>query len=233
MPAEDGTPRCPGSGRAEELGADLWRWTTPHPAWRPGHDRPGGWERDVSCVLFARGETVTIVDPLAGADDDALWRFLDERAGAARRVVVALTAPWHRPSAADVAGRYGAEVRVHARGAARAGLSGAHPFDDDGEVAPCVHALTVAGSDDGEVAYWLPRPGALVTAEVLLGTRAGLRLAESPALDSRAELHAWLRGPDRLPVRLVVPSHGPPAPDGRAAIRAALARPPWGTEASA
>jgi glyoxylase-like metal-dependent hydrolase (beta-lactamase superfamily II) len=112
-------------------------------------------------------------------------------------------------------------------------LSDARPFDDDGEVAPGVHALPVAGSDDGEVAYWLPRPRALVTAEVLLGTRDGLRFAESPALRSRDELRAWLRALDRLPVRLIIPSHGPPTPGGRAAIRAALARPPWGAQASA
>jgi hypothetical protein len=144
------------TGRCEQLAPGLWRWTAPHPAWRPGDDRPGGWERDVGSVLYALGDTVTVVDPLVGPDDDAVWRFLDERAGAARSVVVALTAPWHRRSA-----------------------------------------------------------------------------AESPALRSRDELHMWLRALDRLPVRLVVPSHGPPVSEGRAAIRRALELPPWGAGASA
>jgi hypothetical protein len=35
------------------------------------------------------------------------------------------------------------------------------------------------------------------------------------------------RGLDRLPVTLVLPAHGPPAPDGPDVIRRALERPPW------
>jgi glyoxylase-like metal-dependent hydrolase (beta-lactamase superfamily II) len=83
--------------------------------------------------------------------------------------------------------------------------------------------------DRGEVAYWLPEHGVLVAAEVLQGTADGLRFAESPAIADSEALHAWLRDLDRLPVRVVLPTHGPPAPDGRAAIRAALARPPYGS----
>ena len=65
------------SSRAEALAPNLWRWTTPHPLWRPGDDeRAGGWERDVGSVLYARDGTVTIIDPLAGEDDDALWACL-------------------------------------------------------------------------------------------------------------------------------------------------------------
>jgi glyoxylase-like metal-dependent hydrolase (beta-lactamase superfamily II) len=213
--------------RAEPVAENVWRWTTPHPLWREGDDeRPGGWPRDVGSVLHQRDGVVTIVDPLAGEDDPALWAFLDERCAAADAVVVALTAPWHRRSSAAVAERYGAEVRVHRAGAARAGLG--RPFDGPtATIAPGVEALVVAGNEDGEVAYWLAGPAALVTAEVLQGTPEGLRYAESPDLRSRAALLVWLRNLESLDVRLVLPAHGPPAAD-RAAIRRALALPPRG-----
>jgi hypothetical protein len=102
-------------------------------------------------VLYVRDGTATVIDPLVPPGDDARWAFLDENT-AGSRVRVALTAPWHRRSAAQVADRYRAEVLIE----------------------------------------------------------------------------GWLRGLERLPVELVLPTHGPPAPRGRAAIRDALSRPPLG-----
>jgi len=212
----------------EALGPNLWRWTAPSPHWTPekgaGSD---AWEQDVGCVLYARDGTATLVDPLVAGDEDALWAFLDERTAGAR-VLVALTAPWHRRSAGDVAARYGAEVWIHRAGLARLAVAGARAFDGDGAIAPGVEALVPAGVAEGETAYWLPEHGVLVAREVFQGTADGLRYGVSPAAADRDALHAWLHGLDRLPVRLVLPTHGPPAPDGRAAIRAALARPPYG-----
>jgi glyoxylase-like metal-dependent hydrolase (beta-lactamase superfamily II) len=221
--------------RAERLADGLWRWATPHPAWRPGmDDHDGGWPRDVGSVLHERAGVVTIVDPLAGAEDAALLAFLDERCAGARRVVVAVTASWHGRSAAAVAGRYDADIRVHRIAAADPAIEGlerVRPFDADGEIAPGVEAMLVGGLRQGEVAYWLPGHGALVTAEVLQGRADGLRVGEDPAMASREELYAWVRALDRLPVRLVLPTHGPPA-SGPDAIRQALERPPWRPDAS-
>jgi hypothetical protein len=47
-----------------------------------------------------------------------------------------------------------------------------------------------------------------------------------PAGDTVMRGLAWLRDLDRLPVTLVLPTHGPPAPDGPGLVRDALARPP-------
>jgi hypothetical protein len=212
----------------EALAPNLWRWTAPSPHWTPDKGvGPDAWERDVGCVLYAREGTATLVDPLVTGDEDALWAFLDERTAGAR-VLVALTAPWHRRSAAEVAGRYGAEVWIHRAGLPRLGVPGARAFGGDGAVAPGVEALVPAGQGEGETAYWLPEHGVLVAGEVFQGTTEGLRYGVSPAAADRDALRAWLHDLDRLPVGLVLPTHGPPARDGRAAIRAALARPPYG-----
>jgi glyoxylase-like metal-dependent hydrolase (beta-lactamase superfamily II) len=218
------------SERAERLAGGLWRWTAPHPLWRPGmDDDPGGWPQDVASVVHERAGVVTIVDPLAGAEDAPLWAFLDERCAGAQRVVVAVTASWHRRSAGEVADRYDAEIRAHRIAAADAELQGLdrlRAFDEDGEIAPGVEALLVGGLRQGEVVYWLPGHGALVAAEVLQGRPDGLRVGEDPAMASREALYAWVRGLDRLPITLVLPTHGPPA-SGPDAVREALARPPW------
>ena len=192
---------------------------------------PDAWPQDVGCVLYVSGGTATVIDPLVAHGDAARWSFLDERTAGAR-VVVALTAPWHRRSAAEVAARYDAEVRIHRTGLARLGLAAAQGFEGDGEVAPGVEALVPAGLVEGETAYWIPEHGALVSAEVLQGRPDGLRYGVSPAASDRAALEEWLRDLDRLPIEIVLPTHGPPAPDGRTAIRAALARPPWGPDSA-
>jgi hypothetical protein len=194
---------------SERLAANLWRWTAPSPHWTPAAaEGPDPWPRDVGCVLYMSDGTATMIDPLAGEEH---WPFLDERVAGARRVVVALAAPWHRRSAVEVAARYGAEVTIHRAGLARLAVPGARAFDGDGPVAPGVEALVPPGLDAGEAAYWIPEHGALVTAEVLQGTADGLRLGVSPEVADRAALEAWLRGLERLPIEVVLPTHGPPA----------------------
>ena len=222
--------------RAERLGEGLWRWTTPSPNWRPGDDdEPGGWPQEVGSVVHQRDGVVTIIDPLAGPEDDAIWTFLEERCAGADRVVVAVTASWHRRSAPAVADRFDADIRVHrivAADEALRGLGRVRPFDSDGAIAPGVDAMLVGGLRQGEVAYWLAAHGALVTAEVLQGRPDGLRVGEDPAMESRAALYAWVRALDRLPLRIVLPTHGPPERGGPEVIRRALERPPWRPEPS-
>jgi hypothetical protein len=198
-------------------------------------DDPGGWPQEVASVLHERDGVVTVVDPLAGAEDTALWAFLDERCAEAQRVVVAVTASWHRRSAREVADRYDAEIRAHRIAAADPmleGLDRLRAFDADSEIAPGVEALVVGGLRQGEVVYWLPAHGALVAAEVLQGRPDGLRVGEDPAMASREALYAWVRALDRLSLRIVLPTHGPPERGGPEVIRRALDRPPWRLDGS-
>jgi hypothetical protein len=219
------------SERVEQLAPNLHRWVTPHPSWREGDDKEtGGWPRDVGSLLYERDGTAIVFDPQAGADDPALWAFLDERIGAAARVVVALTASWHLRSTRGLIERYGGEIRLHRSAAGDTvmqGVADVRPFDADGEVAPGVEAYRVAGTENAEVVFWLPEHHAIVSGEVFHGRPDGLRIAPDPYLFSREDLYAWLRALDRLPVTLVLPTHGPTAPDGPDVIRRALGRPPW------
>jgi hypothetical protein len=77
------------------------------------------------------------------------------------------------------------------------------------------------GSRGGKVA------AALISGEVFHGRPDGLGIAPDPYLLSHEALYAWLSTLDRLPVTLVLPTHGPPAPGGPEVIRRALERPPW------
>jgi len=200
----------------------LWRWTAPHPQWRPGMAGSGGWERDVASVAVRTTDALVVIDPLVERWDD-----LDALARGTA-VAVVLTAPWHARSSADVAARYGATVHVHEAGVERAAHLGRVSAFGGGEVMPGVEAVPVGGSDDGEVVLWLPAAAALVAAEVLTGAPDGLRVAESPALRSRAELEACVRALAELPAELVLPGHGPPVlRDGRREVAAALDRPRW------
>ena len=217
--------------RVEQLAPNLHRWVTPHPSWREGDDtQTGGWPRDVGSLLYERDRAAIVFDPQAGDDDPALWAFLDERVAAADRVVVALTASWHLRSTRAVIERYGGEIRLHrvaAGDTVMQDVAGVRPFDADGEVEPGVEAFRVAGTENAEVVYWLPEHHAIVSGEVFHGRPDGLRIAPDPYLFSRDDLYAWLRALDRLPVALVLPTHGPPAPDGPDVIGRALERPPW------
>ena len=150
------------SPRVEQLAANLWRWTTPHPLWREGDDeRAGGWEQDVGSVLYARDGIVTIIDPLVtGEDDVEVWGLLDTAVRGAVAVVVALTASWHLRSAPAVAERYDAEIRLHeiaARDDALRGVARVRAFEANTEIAPGVEGLLVGGLVQGEVAYHLAR----------------------------------------------------------------------------
>ena len=219
------------SERVEQIAPNLHRWLTPSPHWREGDDKEtGGWPRDVASHLYERDGTAIVFDPQIGADDPELRAFLDERVGRADRLTVALTASWHRRDMAALLERYGGEIRLSSRAAgdtAMQGVEHVRPFDADGEVAPGVEAYLVGGCINGEVIYWLPEHAAIVAGEVFHGRPDGLRIAPDPYLASREELYGWLEALDRFPVALVLPSHGPPAPDGPDVIRRALERPPW------
>lgn len=185
----------------EEVAPGLWRWSAPHPRWRPGMDGPGGWAQEVASVAYDTGDALVLIDPQV---DD--WAALDALVGG-RRVVVMLTAAWHWRTTTEVRARYAARLASRA---------------------PGVQPLPLG--EEGEVLLWLPGPAALVSAEALTGSEEGLRVAESPNLRSRPALDAVVRRAAALPVQMVLPAHGPPAlTDGAAEILRALDRPPWGT----
>jgi glyoxylase-like metal-dependent hydrolase (beta-lactamase superfamily II) len=204
----------------QELAAGLWRWTAPHPAWKPEDGGPGGWERDVGCVYYEGPGAVVLIDPLAPPPPDAerFWTALDrdvETAG--RPVAVLLTVHWHRRSADDVLRRYrdpGATLWTRTSGGTMP--AGVEPFE----------------AERGEEAlFWLPGPRALVAGDVLIGAGDGtVRTCPTSWLSRDGEdLRESLRPLLELPIELLLVSHGEPVlTRGREALAEALETPAWG-----
>ena len=97
----------------DEIAPRLWRWTAPHPAWKPSDAEGGeGWEHEVGCVYLEAADAVVLIDPLIPTAPDERERFLThldadvERAGTP--VAVLLTVAAHERSAPELAERFGA-----------------------------------------------------------------------------------------------------------------------------
>jgi glyoxylase-like metal-dependent hydrolase (beta-lactamase superfamily II) len=194
-------------GDMEQIEAGLWRWTAPHPDWRPARkkDSAGDWPRDVGCVAVELGSELVLIDPLV--DGEAQWTWLDERA-AGRAVHVLQTSAWHKRSRDEVLDRYGDRA------------DRLPPGD--------VEAIRVAGAR--ETVYWLPGSGTLVPGDTLIGDETGgVRMCPESWLGftkpriGHAELRAALAPVLDLPVERVLVSHGEPVmAGGAAALRRAL-----------
>jgi glyoxylase-like metal-dependent hydrolase (beta-lactamase superfamily II) len=177
----------------ERIADGLWRWTAPHPEWKPGDD----WDEDVGCVYVETPDAVVLIDPLVPQGDDraVFWEALDRdvnRIG--RPVVVLLTCEWHERSAAEVAERYAAS---------RDGVPpGIEPF----AVPPVEETL-----------YLIPAHRALVSGDLLIGEAGGVSLMPDSWIEGRStpdELRAILRPLLDRGVERVLVSHGRPVLEG-------------------
>jgi hypothetical protein len=188
----------------------LYRWTASHPAYEPDAepDSPADWPEQVGCVAYEAPDALVLIDPLV---PDALWPALD-RLAEGRRVAVLTTIGFHRRSRDAVAERYGASTS-RAKETLPRGV----------ETLPIRRA--------GETMVWIPEHAALVPGDRILGGRdGGLRLCPDSWLRylssgmTGAELREALRPLLRLPIELVLVSHGDPVlSGGRDALERALA----------
>ncbi len=200
--------------KVHELAPGLWRWTAPHPEWKPGDE----WEREVGCVYYEGPEAICLIDPLVPeAEEERFWEALDRDVERARKpVTVLLTVHWHSRSAPEVAARYGAG----ARGWEVSLISREPPGG--------VEAIEIAHAD--ERVFWLPDHSTLVVGDVLLGDgRGGIRVCSASWVSRRGhyppEFVASLRRLLGLAVQMVLVSHGEPVlTAGRQALARALAR---------
>ncbi len=197
-----------------EIAAGLWRWTAPHPGWRPGaaKNSTADWEREVGSVLYLREDAATFVDTLVPDPEQAFWSWTDPRVAQADRCLALTTIGFHRRSRDRLVDRYGAST------------SRARERLPDG-------VQTVALRGAGEVVFWLPARRALVCGDRLLGAPGGgLRLCPESWLGylgtglTVERLRDILRPLLDLPVERVLVSHGDPVlRDGHAALAEALA----------
>lgn len=198
---------------ATALGDGLFRWTAPHPDWRPGAvaDSPEDWGPLVGSVLYEPGEVVVLIDPLlppTGAERERLLGWLDGQIGA-RAVAVLTTISDHRRDRELLAERYAGR-------SSRAWNAVPHG----------VVAKPLRGA--GETEYWLDSVRALVFGDRLLGDGAGgARLCPESWLRDvrvdRAGLAHQMRPLLELPVERLLVSHGEPVlHDGRARLASAI-----------
>jgi glyoxylase-like metal-dependent hydrolase (beta-lactamase superfamily II) len=215
----------------------LWRWTAPHPDWRPADGGDDGWEADVASTFVETAAAIVLVDPLVPTDGEQasrFWRALDrdlDRVGAPP--VVVLTAFWHARSARDVAARHPG-TRVYAPDAQREeALQRVEvtAWYAPGDALPGrIEARPTA--DPGEAVLWLAAHATLVVADVVTGTTGGLRLCPAawlPGGATLADLVESLRPLLDLPVARVLTAHGPPVlEDGAERLAEVLAAGPEG-----
>jgi hypothetical protein len=195
-----------------EIAPGLWRWTAPHPEWKPGArpDSPEDWRQLVGSVLYEQPHAVALFDPLLPATGRASFLGELDRRVAGRPVSILTTIRWHRRDREVLAERYRGSTS-RAWNAVPAG----------------VEPQPLRGA--GETMFWLPGPAALVAGDRLIGAGPdGLGLCPESWLEDvrvdRAGLAQLMRPLLELPLERVLPSHGEPIlRDGRAALARAIA----------
>lgn len=229
----------------------LWRWTAPHPEWRPEKDKPGGWKEMVGCVYYEPprevADAVVLFDPLAPPagtpDAEKFWDALDRDVRRIDRpVAILLGNCFHERSAQEIRDRYvkrpGASIRLPEAALGRVKCSPTRPFRVGEALSGGVQAHRIRGLEDSETVYYLPPHRALVFADSLVGVDGG-RVRVPPAWWApetpegaacyRAEFRASLRPLLDLPVEILLVSHGDPIlENGHGALAEALDAPAWG-----
>jgi len=195
-----------------ELASGLWRWTAPHPDWKPNAvaGSSADWPEEVGCALVESDRAAVFIDAMPAREQAAFWNWADGRC-AGRRVLALTTIAFHRRGRDELVARYGAETSRAKR-----------------SLPPSVCAIPIRGA--GETIFWLPEHRTLVPGDRIIGgARGGLRICPDswltylPSRILAADLRELLRPLLELPVERVLVSHGTPAlADGHRALARAL-----------
>ena len=195
-----------------ELASGLWRWSAPHPDWKPNAvaGSSADWPQEVGCALVETDDTAVFIDAIATGDETAFWSWADRRC-AGRRVLALTTIAFHRRSRDELVERYGAAISRAKR-----------------NLPPGVEPIPIHRA--GETVFWLPEHRTLVTGDRIVGAeRGGLRicpdswLAYLPSRILAADLRELLRPLLELPIERVLVSHGAPVlAEGHRALARAL-----------
>jgi glyoxylase-like metal-dependent hydrolase (beta-lactamase superfamily II) len=195
----------------QEVQPGVWHWQAPHPEWSPGE----GWEHtDVSSYAVDGGERLLLFDPLAAPEE------IEARAADLDPAIV-LTSPWHQRDALALAERLDAPIYVP-------------PPDRDpdpiggivfraGDKLPIGVEAFPGREDPYDVVLYVEGRGIVVAGDTLVDRGHGLEILQDwlPEGVIREEVVGGLRPLLDLPIKLVLPTHGPPA--DRAALERALA----------
>jgi glyoxylase-like metal-dependent hydrolase (beta-lactamase superfamily II) len=185
-----------------EVRAGIWHWEAPHPEWG----------EVVSSYAIDDGERLLLFDPLAVPDQIVSL-------AASRETAIVLTCPWHRRDAVELAERLGIDIHVPP------------PDTPDPEPVPGriyrigaqlpIGVEAFPGMEPNDLVLWIECRRALVVGDTLIDRGDGLEFPRDWAdgkSSSADEILATLQTLLRLPVEIVLPTHGPPTD------RAGLAR---------
>ena len=217
----------------EPLDDGLWRWSARHPEWHP---RTEFGAEVVSWALREDGGTV-LIDPLLPEEEDGGGEAFAEALDAIVKgeVTIVVTIPYHVRSAEPLARRYSAAVHGHRDVARRfEGAVDFHPIEPGQTFAHGMTGHRIGSPPRKELPLHVPGRRALAFGDAVVGVGDGLRVWVQRPHDERRErwyrerLVPTLEPLLELDVEQVLTTHGPPVlRDGGAALRDALAAPPW------
>lgn len=222
----------------DELAPGIYRWTAPHPEWRPRSE-------EVESYALVAGEALLLVDPLLPDDADErhepLLAALELLVAAAARVELLITVPYHTRSAETLYERYAPErpTRIWGHALVRKRLRAETPLD----VVPTGAAGTAASIASGAAeAYTIGRPRrsehplyvpelrTAVFGDAVVGAQGGLRFWYLSSTDDAwyHDVFAPTLAPlAERPLEHVLVTHGPPVlGDGQRQLALCLASPP-------
>ena len=221
----------------DEIVEGVFRWTAPHPEWRTRIE----WGHEVASYALVCTGGLSLVDPLLPAPDSPAGRSvqprLDDLVAAAPSLDILVTIPYHTRSSEALFWRYRDRLPVALWGhpaVAKRFTDPATPFTPivAGERAgSSAHPHAIGDPRRFETPLFFPDHKALAFGDALVCVDGELRIWQE-----RPFSPAWYRDkflPSLLPlleldVEIVLATHGAPLlRDGRAALRRALASPPW------
>ena len=223
----------------EQIGPGIYRWTAPHPEYRSQVE-------EVVSYALVDGDVLALVDPLLPAENDArrapLLAELDVMVGAAKRLELLITNPYHTRSAETLYERHSRTLPtvIWGHGGVKKRLTRLAPLEvipqsatgEAAEIAEgCAEAYTIGKPRRAEYPLYFPRLRAVAFGDAVVGAEGGVRFWNQ----SSGTGAAWYRdvfAPTLRPlaerdIEYVLVTHGPSGlEDGRRALEECLAAPP-------
>lgn len=223
----------------EQIAPGIHRWTAPHPEYRSKVE-------EVVSYALTDGDVLALVDPLLPAENDArrapLLAELDVMVGAARRLELLITIPYHTRSAETLYERHSRTLPtvIWGHGSVKKRLTRLAPLEviPQGAVGTATliaegvaEAYTIGKPRRAEYPLYFPRLHAVAFGDAVVGAEGGLRFWNQ----SSGTGAAWYRdvfAPTLRPlaerdIEYVLVTHGQSVlQDGRRALEECLAAAP-------
>jgi hypothetical protein len=219
----------------EKLTEGLWRWTARHPEWHPGE-----FGAEVASFAADAGDgTLLLIDPLLPPEPAEVLEVLDERAGAAKRVAILISVPYHVRSSEELWKRYrkGAEVTIHGHRACTKRLKDKKAFREIDPAVPLpagVTAHAIGKPRRYETPLHVPSHSALVFGDAVAETEGRLVMWSADKVDAKVDRFYRERFAPTLEPLLdldfdrVLVTHGQPVmKNGKKALANGLRAKPW------